>query len=210
MLLHVFDSFEAAAVSAYQNDGKLPEDAVRYGWAFEPWMPCPATMWCGHQNDRVSASLVNQRLVERGVGLFTAGAGYVFAPSVTELWCAFKGDGGTMGESANHGCGDRAWCDPQASSNNGGNNHQCPWRPEHLGHMLAVHEAEPFGYNEVLVATTRWEAKLPMLIEAFFWIGDTGEAEARAIHHAFRKQFPLTGPRLVRMTLGAAEPFEDA
>ena len=49
------------------------------------------------------------------------------------------------------------------------NDHQCPWRPEDLGHMVAAFEANPFGYNEVLVATPDWISKLPGLIDAIFF-----------------------------------------
>ena len=52
-----------------------------------------------------------------------------------------------MNPDSAHGCGsDRAWCDPESADND----HQCPWRPQHLNHMLATFEQKPFGYNEVI------------------------------------------------------------
>ena len=76
------------------------------------------------------------------------------------------------------------------------------------------------SYNEVLVATPGWEAKLPGLIEAFVWIDDGvgggggggAEAEARGVHASFLRHFPQAAPRLVRLDLsrGLDEPFAEA
>ena len=84
---------ELTAVQAY-GEGATEAPA----WAYEPWLPCPDNMWCHVYNDRLSASLLNKRIVQRGcTGLaFFGGVGVVYAPARTDIWCSFVGDGGTM------------------------------------------------------------------------------------------------------------------
>lgn len=202
----MFDAFEGAAVGSYAASGALDEQAVSAGREFEPWEVCPDSAWCGEINDRMSASMINKRIVDAEGGsnsvLFTAGAGMVLHPDHTKLWCAFNGDGGTMPVHANHGCSEREYCNP---------NHtsccwpeiccwpsMCPWHPRDLEYMLRVHEKAPWGYNELLVNTYHWP--LPDLIEAFFWVGSGREA-AHAVHRAFLNRFPHVGPRLFHLDL---------
>ena len=174
-------------------------------------------MWCSTYNDRLSASLLNKRIVQKGgAGLsFFGGVGVVYAPAQTAIWCSFVGDGGTMHPSPTHGC-DGAWCNPNASHNA----HQCPWRARDLDHMLATFERNPYGYNEVLVATPGWEAKLPDLVEAIIWVQGapkgrrrrlSSESQARGVHRGFLRAFPGARPRLLKMDLGNLEaPFTAA
>jgi len=201
----MFDQAETMGLQAYGN-GATEAPA----WAYEPWLICPPTMWCSAYSDRLSASILNKRIVERGrSGLsFFGGVGVVYDPASTQIWCSFVGDGGTMNPDSAHGCGsDRAWCDPESADND----HQCPWRPQHLNHMLATFEQKPFGYNEVLVATGNWTAKLPKLIEAILWVdgpsegrslgSSVAEAQARGVHAAFLRHYPNARPRLLKMDL---------
>ena len=237
ILFHMFDQGEITGVEAYGSGAsKAPS------WTYEPWMPCPSSMWCGTYNDRLSASLLNKRSVQRGgagLSLF-GGVGVIYSPAAVSIWCSFVGDGGTMHPDPNHGCGaspgsPSGWCDPDA---NDMNPHQCPWRPEHLGHMLALFERKPYGYNEVVVATTGWEAKLPELIEAIIWVegghigrrlragssrhssrtsrqlasAATSERQARGVHAGFLRHFPDARPRLLKWSLGGGDldaPFEE-
>jgi len=218
----MFDQGEMTALQAYGAGAKKAP-----AWSYEPWMPCPASMWCSAYNDRFSASLLNRRIVQRGgAGLsFFGGGGVVYAPALAEIWCSFVGDGGTMHPDAYHGCGTRPaskerWCDPASSSNP----HQCPWRPEHLAHMLTHFETHPYGYNEVLVATTNWTSKMPDLIQAIIWAenvkvgrrdrqlaASTAEAQARGVHAGFLRQFPHATPRLLKLDLSGAldSPFAE-
>lgn len=202
VLFHIFDQGETTAVTAY--GGGATEAPP---WAYEPWLPCPDSMWCATYNDRVSASLLNKRIVQAGgsgLSLF-GGVGVVYAPELTEIWCSFIGDGGTMHPDPNHGCGS-SWCDPDAAQND----HQCPWRPKDLSHMLAGFESAPYGYNEVLVATPNWTEKLPELIEAIFWVDQGSEAEARGVHAGFMKRYPHAAPRLLKMDLSQPDaPFSE-
>ena len=112
-----------------------------------------------------------------------------------------------------HGCSARArgWCNPNRTSNE----HQCPWKPADLGHMLAEFETKPFGYNEVLVSTVDYAAKMPELIEAFIWVqgvtigrrarslASSDKAAARAVHAGFLRAYPHAQPRLFKLDLSA-------
>ena len=167
-------------------------------------------MWCGRLNDRMSASLINRPLAQL-VGkdiTYGGGTGIILHPELATLLCSFQGDGGTMKQKANHGCSAREWCDPTLGARN---DHQCPWRPADLEQMLKVHEARPFGYNELLISTEGWEPKLPELVEAFFWIpGRDGEASARAVHQGFRRKYPTASPRLFSLDLSQLDvPFAE-
>ena len=53
-----------------------------------------------------------------------------------------------MHEDPEHGCNakTRGWCDPDATLYNGGNDKQCPYKPEHLKQMLEAFESDPNGY----------------------------------------------------------------
>jgi len=219
ILFHMFDQGEMGALQAY---GAGAQQAPP--WSYEPWMPCPSSMWCAAYNDRLSASLLNRRIVQRGgSGLsFFGGVGVIYAPAITRIWCSFVGDGGTMHPDAYHGCGMKptsaGYCNPNVTENP----HQCPWRPQHLDHMLATFESKPYGYNEVLVATPGWEAKLPELIEAIMWVenvhigrrlaGGSSEAQARGVHAGFLRKFPHARPRLLKMDLSGDldTPFTEA
>jgi len=206
ILLHMFDQGETAGVQAYAS-GALEVPA----WAYDPWMPCPDTMWCAQYRDRMASSLLNKRTASRGGTSLFGNVGVVYAPALTEIWCSFVGDGGTFNADSSHGChsAERGWCNPSAQHND----HQCPWRPENLKEMLELFEENPFGYNEVLVSTNDWEARMPEQIEAILWVDGGGgegggEAAARGVHAGFLRRYPHASPRLVSLDLSRLDtPF---
>ena len=57
--------------------------------------------------------------------------------------------------------------------------------------MLAYHEAHPYSYNEVVLDTRHWEARMPATIEAFVYARGGGDrARACASLMKFRREFP--------------------
>ena len=46
----------------------------------------------------------------------------------------------------------------------------------------------PNAYNEVLVSTAEWDAHLPDIVEAIFYIED--DSRARQVHRAFHDAYP--------------------
>ena len=219
----MFDQGEISGVGFYERDGKLPDGALQYGFSYHPWLPCPVNQWCGKQNDRVSASLINKQYVEiAGKSImFTDGPGYVLNPEVTEIFCSFIGDGGTMAETENHGCSSRRWCDPTApvGATQSVNAHQCPWHPKDFKRFMNAYLAEAYGHNELLVSTAGWEAKLPDLIQAIVWAANgpnglgapQGEQQARAVHKGFMRMYPDATTALLKLDiLGSLnEPFTE-
>ena len=72
-------------VTAYEQGAKRAPS-----WAYEPWLPCPPHMWCSDYGDRISASILNERIVSKGrsgLSVF-GGVGVIYDPAVTQIWCA--------------------------------------------------------------------------------------------------------------------------
>merc|ERR1712110_1284275 len=99
---------------------------------WDAWMPCPETLygqlsWCRNQSGHFSTLLIGANLPPRGndnINLYLEhNGGFVIAPHLPKLLCAYRCDGGTMQlASANNGCGYKA-----CSS---ANRYKCSWRPE--------------------------------------------------------------------------------
>jgi len=67
-----------------------------------------------------------------------------------------------------------------------------------------------YTYNEVVVGTEHWAARLPYSIEAMFYCGDN-EADVRSIYSAFMEEYPNAHTILVRLDLwDPEEPFQEA
>ena len=73
--------------------------------------------------------------------------------------------------------------------------------------FLCVHLPQ---YNEVVVGTEHWAARLPYSVEAMFYSGDN-QGDVRRIYSAFMDQYPNAHTILVRLDLwDPNEPFKAA
>jgi len=135
----------------------------------KPWLPCTDNEWCRRFPDRVSLSLINQRVPF----LYTyKEAGMIIAPFATEVLCSFATDGLSMAHSCTppgpsddgscipgcHGegkpggdsnlgeAGRPDWCNPQdefwgdSAVEWQWDTHFCAWKPEDMQMMLAENE----------------------------------------------------------------------
>ena len=105
----------------------------------------------------------------------------------------------------------------------------CPWRPSQLQNMLQTQtDHHPHEYNEVNVSSQYWNAALPGLIEAIFFLSGAPnclaldcctwtneEFRARQTHYEFLRHYPgykLENEKvpLLKLAYGAASdrPFE--
>ena len=68
------------------------------------------------------------------------------------------------------------------------------------------------AYNEVVVDAAHWDANLPGIIEAFFFVrGGGGEEKARSAHASFVHHYPHENvPLLILDRLDATTPFKQA
>ena len=206
ILLHQFDNTEAD-MTAKQSllsvfKGKMtPEAAADLA---EPWMPCPWSAWCASFGDRLSASLISEQMPY----MFSGHAGYIFSPAVN-ISCSYCSDGGTMAKMCNQeraaptecvpGCGaigtsETNWCDTtQDVTSLGADLWDCAFRPADLGYMLQRKQVIGSNtYNELVINTAHWQANLPGIIDAFFFLknDDEGESKARSVHKRFHARYP--------------------
>lgn len=158
-------------------------DAMDTGVTHAAWLPCRITEWCAKFRDRFSASLVNAALPF----VFDKEAiGFVVAPDVAVVLCAYAGDGGTMQRTCEPMGQPLHQCTPGCSSGGSGAPHwckddawmhgpRCPWRPSQILQMVMEHERDISAgrrqrerecgqqncmYNEVVLDANAWVGKL--------------------------------------------------
>ena len=178
----------------------------------EPWLPCPASDWCGKYDGRMSGSIINRR--QPNVFTASVSAGLIFSPSIG-IHCSYPFDGGTMnkfcggnsppgcvsGCTAKDGTGRPAWCshDTAWTFTNAARIWDCAFRPEDLEGMLRHHLGRSNEYNEVVIDTRSWIPNLPDTLMAIFFIispelsqgqRQNGESKARSVHEGFQRRFP--------------------
>jgi len=196
---------------------------------WKAWMPCPETCWgspcwCARFNDRFSTSIVNAQMVdERGrVGMYSMdNPGFIFAPDVAKVFCAYPADGGSESKNCEAGqegclpgCGAK-WCkfNPAIPHNMDTN---CAWPAADLQRVLQLQAHGNSRYNEVVVDAKAFVDNLPRSIEAIFYVkGSKAEDEARRVHADFLATFAETSRSarrvpLLEMDMGNPDmPFKD-
>ena len=87
VLLHQVDAMDVGRVSVGSPAGANPT----------PWLPCPRRegVWCAKYGDRISASVVNQRVP---FSYSDTAPGFVVSPGARVL-CSYPNDGGTMSKT---------------------------------------------------------------------------------------------------------------
>lgn len=131
------------------------------------------------------------------------GGGIIYRPTITHIKCGKGGDSG--------GHCDR-WC-PTIHSVGDVTKYGYPgdgcggsWRPADFGIYLErqaawqVHNRR-LQYNEIIVNGDYCTAHLPGCIDAFFYAGASGAAEARSQHGLFQNDYPHANVPLVRLNL---------
>ena len=155
-------------------------------------MPCPLECWdapcfCADARDRISASLVHvnsPRYVGNNMPLYSSNAGIVMSPTHNKMMCAWASDAGTMSRTCDPlglsdkcvpgcytppgdtgGVSEEAWCRDEADPSN------CAHRPSQLDIMMRKHaKANTVTYNEIVFEAATYVARLPVTIEAVFWV----------------------------------------
>jgi hypothetical protein len=144
-----------------------------------------------------------QAVIERcpGVRQYVRSVSNKSGSEISAQSCAYSADGGTQGR-LDGGCGAH-WCTRAVSW-------ECSWRPTDLQAMMETQEearANTKRYNEViLLPRLGWEARLPGLVEAIFFVAS--EDKARRVHADFLRRFGARWVPLLRLDLGSSErPF---
>ena len=197
---------------------------------------------CGKFGDRISCMLIYESMGDREdratIPLFSWSGGLVVRAEESKPLCLFGCDGATRNHNCpSHpatcvpGCGNPPWwCDRErpllANDCRCGleacSGHISAWRPSDVAFVMEAHEEhgpkykfEPgyhTGYNEVVVESDAWEAHLPRVVQAFFFVdGGSDEASIRDMHARFLDEYGLTGRDcpLLRMDRGRWDaPFE--
>lgn len=141
-----------------------------------------------------------------------AASGYVIDPT-TSVFCSWASDAGTMSRMCSPGApadcapgcfgldNKPAWCTGPSDYT------MCAYPPTRLSWMLHRQQlAKPASYNEVVVDTASYTARLPDSIEAVFWVkgckqsGPYCERYAREAHRKLVDHFGLAEGALPLLT----------
>lgn len=146
------------------------------------------------------------------------GTGMVLHPNATRILCGYPGDGSTQEQNCDArtgeddecipGCTHAAgYCDPTKVVQTFGweclcgidycNGRPQPWRPTDIGPMLAMYDQYGVrgnygGYNELVVDSMHWNARLPKSIEAFYFetgANEEAKRKIRSVRAAFLRTF---------------------
>ena len=197
---------------------------------------------CVKLGDRISCMLIYESMGDREdratIPLFSWKGGLVVRAEESKPLCLFGCDGATRNHNCpSHpatcvpGCGNPPWwcererpllandcrCGLEACSG-----HVSAWRPSDVAFVMDAHEKhgpkykfEPgfhTGYNEVVIESEAWEAHLPQVVQAFFFVdGGSDEPSIREMHARFLQEYGLTGRDcpLLRLDRGRwDEPFQ--
>jgi len=175
---------------------------------------CMGSPWCSSSSDRWSASLINPSVP----WLYSnKGAGFVLSADVVNrgglVSCAWSEDGGTKRitcDTPSHsascipGCATdtHQWCEERRADALLSGVHDCPWRPDQLGAMIAQHEwrlRQPpwppprpwIPHNEVILDSRAWNRSLPSLVEAIFFNDNRSATFAARVRARFLAAFRL-------------------
>lgn len=164
-----------------------------------PWEACPADYWCSRWSTVWPATLVNVR----SPTLFysTGKGGMVLSPDFAQFFCAYPGDGNSMGK----GCDveREPACTPGCNfcEAGPGSSWDCAFPPTMLREALAKQRANALGdggftaHNELILDTHSVAAGLPDSIEAFFY-PDGGREAVRPFRDGFAAEFGLRRERV--------------
>ena len=178
----------------------------------QPWRTCTRG-WCDSA-DHESCSIINAQLPS--LYMTKHKWGFVLSPNAQYV-CSYAVDGGTQDqEMAGCATDDVAWCTAEVYWN-------CPWRPSQLKDMLQTQkDHHSHEYNEVIVSSHYWNAALPGLIEAIFFLSGAPncpdctwtneEFKARQTHEEFLRHYKRESEEvpLLKLVYGVAadRPFE--
>mmetsp|Transcript_14278 Transcript_14278/g.37045 ORF Transcript_14278/g.37045 Transcript_14278/m.37045 type:complete len:429 (-) Transcript_14278:111-1397(-) len=157
------NDLQEAGLLVHQFDGL--ED-----WQSGGFRPCRSG-WCNNRYDHTSFSLINQR----NPVTFNRQGGVILA-SYTPIACSYAGDGGTQSINIEYAC-----------------SLTTAFGPNNLKGMLQTQEGsqgKSSNYNEVVVPSRFWDAHLPFIVEAVFYIDD--DKQARAAYEALLRTYNLT------------------
>lgn len=181
-------------------------DALSSKESAKPWEQCAAHDWCAKYNQIWPASIINMFHHNRLYRGSNEGGFVLAPPPLNRFFCAYAGDGNSMGlvDHELHGC-QRPCQLPKKWD--------CSFAPDQLQSCLEAQldkQGHSNKHNEVVIDAAQMREHLPHSILGIFFMDNSTKAAAVRVHKAFIDTYKLSSTSFPLLHLSLENGFSNA